>query len=139
MIDTDRVLALVDRIWNEGDLDAIDELYAENFAGHDPQNPLQGRDAMRAWVQEARSVVPDFHINLHETISEGDISVTRWTVSGTQRKEWRGMPPTGKAFVITGMTMSKFDGDKIVESWVNADNLGMLAQLGVIPAEASLM
>jgi len=86
---------------------------------------------------ETRTIVPDFHINLHETITEGDLSVTRWIASGTQAKEWRGIPATNKAFVISGMTMSKFEGDKIVESWVNTDNLGMLQQLGIVPETAS--
>lgn len=137
MIDTDRARALVDDIWNNGNLDAIDELYGENFAGHDPHNPIQGRGGMRAWVMETRSVVPDFHIKLHETVSEGDISVTRWTATGTQANEWRGIPASNKTFVISGMTMSRFDGGTIAESWVAADDLGMLTQIGVIPDMAS--
>lgn len=136
MIDIDRARTMVTAIWNDGDLDAIDELYAENFVGHDPQNPVQGRAGMKQWVADTRDMIPDFHINLHETIAEGDISVTRWTASGTHRKEWRGIPATNKTFVVSGMTMSKFDGDKIVESWLNADNLGMLQQLGVVPEMA---
>lgn len=136
MIDTARARAMIEAIWNDGDLDAIDELYAENFVGHDPQNPLQGREAMRAWVIEARTNVRDIHINLHETITEGDISVTRWTVSGTFAADWRSMPITGKTFVVPGMTMSKFEGDKVVESWIHTDNLGMLQQVGIVPEMA---
>ncbi len=137
MIDTDRTRALIDRIWNQGDLDAIDELYSDNFAGHDPQNPVQGRDGVRAWVEESLTAAPDIHINMHESIAEGDMMVLRWTASGTLQKDWRGIPASGQPFVVTGMTMSKYDGDKIVESWANSDNLGMLQQLGVIPAEAT--
>lgn len=133
MMDIDRARSLVEALWNEGDFDVIEELYADNFVGHDPHNPIQGRGGMRQWVEDTRRVMPDFHINLHETLTDGDMSVTRWTASGTQRGEWRGIPATNKTFVVTGMTMSKFDDDKIVESWVNADNLGMLQQLGIIP------
>lgn len=137
MIDTARARAMIEAIWNDGALQLIDELYAENFVGHDPQNPIQGRDAFRDWVMEARAAVPDFHINLHETVTEGDMTVTRWTASGTFAIDWRELPATGKAFVISGITMSKFDEGKIVEGWANTDNLGMLQQLGVVPETAS--
>ena len=136
MIDTERARALVEAIWNGKDMDAIEELFAENYVGHDPQNPVRGTAEVRAWVEGTLDVGPDFHINIHEMITSGDVSASRWTASGTQRKEWRGIPPTNKAFVMTGITMSKWDGDKVVESWVNADNLGMLQQLGIVPEMA---
>lgn len=137
MIDVARTRALVDEIWNKRNLDAIDELYAENFVGHDPQNPIQGRDGMREWVEETIHISPDIHLNLHETVAEGDLAVTRWTISGTHSAEWKSIPATHQPFVVTGMTLSKFLDGMIVESWVNADNLGMLQQLGIVPQVAT--
>ncbi len=136
MIDTDRSRSLVEAIWNDRNLDVIEDLYSENYVGHDPQSPVQGIAELRAWIENTLDVVPDFHINVHDMVTTGDISAARWTASGTQRKEWRGIPATNKAFVMTGITMSKWDGGKIVESWVNADNLGMLQQLGIVPEMA---
>lgn len=137
MIDADRIRSQVLALWNKGDLDVIDDLYAENFVNHDPQNPIQGRDALKAWVEETKVMAPDFHIELHETINDGDMAATRWTVAGTNTGDWRGIPATGKHFVVTGITMSKFDDGKIVESWVNADNLSMLQQLELVPQFAT--
>lgn len=138
MIDADRTRSMILSLWNHGDLDVIDELYAENFVGHDPQNPLHGRAEVRAWVEEALEVIPNFHIELHEQIAEGDMAATRWTAAGTHAKDWRGMPTSGKEFVVTGITISKFASDgKIVESWANADDLGALQQLGIVPQLAS--
>jgi len=94
---------------------------------------MQGRAGVLAWYEGVKSLSPDFHIDLHETVTEGDTAVTRWTASGTATGEWRGIPPTGKPFVITGMTMSKFSDGKIVESWANGDDLGLLQQLGLVP------
>lgn len=133
MIDAERARALLEEIFNQGNLDAIDELYTENFVGHEPQNPIQGREALKAWVQELRRVSPDFHMNLHETLVDGDMAATRWTVTRTHAADWRGMPATNRPYVVSGITMSKFSGGKIAESWVNADNLGMLQQLGIVP------
>lgn len=137
MIDVARTRALIDEIWNKRNLEAIDDIYAENFVGHDPQNPIEGRDGMREWIEEVIHISPDFHINLHETVAEGDVAVTRWTASGTHSSEWKGIPPTNRPYVVTGMTMSKFSDGLIVESWVNTDNLGMLQQLGIIPQVAT--
>lgn len=134
MIDRDRVRMLLDAMWNQGDAEALEELYAETYVGHDPQNPLQGRDALMTWWEETLEISPDFHLDIHDVAIDGDMSAMRWTVGGTQTKEWRSIPPTGNAWLITGMTMSKWENDKIVESWTNSDMLGLLQQLEVIPA-----
>ncbi len=136
MIDVARVRTLITELYNEGNLDVIDELFAENFSGHDPQNPIEGREGMREWVQEIRRISPDIHLNLHETVAEGDMTATRWTFSGTHSAEFRGIPATNLPYVISGMTMSKFSEGKVVESWIQADNLGMLQQIGVVPQMA---
>jgi len=60
--------------------------------------------------------------------------VVRVTYSGTQQGELMGIPPTGKPFSVTGIEIYRFDGGKIVEHWLEVDNLGMLQQLGVVPA-----
>ena len=46
-----------------------------------------------------------------------------------------GMPPTGKEITIGSINIHRLDGDKIVEQWVNSDALGLLQQLGAIPAQ----
>ncbi len=133
MIDIARVRDLIDAIWNRDDLDAIDQLFGENFVSHNPQNPIEGPDGFRAWYHEVKKWSPDFHINLHETVVQDDLVATRWTASGTDSGPFRSMTPTGKHYVVTGMTLSKFSDGKIVESWVNMDDLGLLQQLGVVP------
>ena len=63
-------------------------------------------------------------------------SAARWTMGGTATGEFRGIPGTGKTYVMTGMTFDKWEGDRIVEEWVNYDLLGALQQTGVIPETA---
>lgn len=136
MIDTQRVRSLILALWNEGDTDAIDELYAKKYVGHDPHNPLHGPGDVREWHDEVKASAPDFHIEIHDMVAEGDIGVSRWTASGTDTGGWQGMPATGKSWTVTGMTMSKFEDGKIVESWANADNLGLMQQIGLVPETA---
>lgn len=133
MMDIARTKAQIEALWNKGDLDVIESLYADNFVGHDPQNPVEGRDGVRAWYEEVKASAPDIHLNIDEIVAAGDMIASRWTVSGTDTGGWRGVPPTNQTWVINGMTMSKFHDDQIVESWSLADNLGLLQQMGLVP------
>lgn len=136
MIDTTRVRSLVEALWNDDDMDAVEELYSDKYIGHDPQNPLHGKQGVREWHDEVKASAPDFHINIHETLVDGDLTVSRWTASGTDTGGWRGAPATQQSWTITGMTMSKYEDGKIVESWANADNLGLMQQMGMVPEVA---
>ena len=69
---------------------------------------------------------------IEEQIAEGDKVATRWTVTGTHKGDYRGISPDGKVGTNTGITIHRIAGGKMVESWVNSDDLGMLQQLGVV-------
>lgn len=128
-----RMIDMLGRLWDEGDLDIIDDLYTENYVSHSPHNPLQGRAEVRAWVQEVLRAFPDFHINFHESIEQGDMMAVRWTASGTHRSDFRNIPATNKTVVIPGISISTFSGDQVAETWISLDDLGMMQQLGVVP------
>jgi predicted ester cyclase len=60
--------------------------------------------------------------------------VCRLTSRGTHQGELQGIPPTGKQITVPGMTINRIVDGKLAEEWVIVDTLGMLQQLGVIPA-----
>ncbi len=60
--------------------------------------------------------------------------ITRWTASGTHRSAFLGVPATGKQFAVTGITILRFAQGKIGEEWVNWDALGLMHELGTVPA-----
>jgi len=60
--------------------------------------------------------------------------VTRWTARGVNTGSLLGMPPSGRPVEVTGMSIERFAGGQIVESWVNFDLLGLLQQVGAVPA-----
>jgi steroid delta-isomerase-like uncharacterized protein len=125
-----------DRVWNKGDLDACDELFATHCTFHDPNFPVDGVTGLKEQVRQLRAANPDLHMDTHEILIDGDLSASRWTMGGTNRGEFRGIPATGKTYVMTGMECNKWEGDRIVESWVNYDLLGTFQQLGLIPETA---
>ena len=128
---------LTDEAWNNGRVDVCDELYAAHCSFHDPSFPVDGVAGIKQQIQQLRQAQPDLHMDVHDILVDGDLTVARWTIGGTARNEFRGLPATGKTYVMTGMTCDKWDGDRIVEEWVNYDLLGALQQLGIIPETAT--
>ena len=69
-----------------------------------------------------------------DVIAQGDRVVWRWTMRGTDTGGFMGRPPTGTAVEVAGVNIQRLDGGQIVEHWSFPDLLGMLRQLGVVPA-----
>jgi steroid delta-isomerase-like uncharacterized protein len=128
-------------IWNQGELNLIDDLMAEQYRNVDPATPgggiLQGRAAFRQLVTSYRTTFPDLHFTIEGQIAEGDTVATWWTAGGTMRGALNGMPATGKSGAVTGITISRFAGNRIVEDRVNWDTLGLLSALDLLPQLAT--
>src|SRR2546427_1772684 len=124
-------------VFSQGNIAAIDEICDANWTYHDPDpqgNWPRGPQGMRQLVNLYRSALPDLHFTIEDEVAEGDKVVTRWTARGTHKGELMGIPPTGRQATVTGITINRMANGKIVEDWVNFDALGMMQQLGVIPA-----
>ena len=123
-----------EEVFNAGNLDLIHELFAPNFVDHDPVNPLPGLDGVRQVVGMYRGAFPDLHITVEDWVAEGDKVVTRFRAQGTHKGPLLGITPTEKQVTVTGIDMLGFEHGKISEHWGNRDDLGMLQQLGAVPA-----
>jgi steroid delta-isomerase-like uncharacterized protein len=121
----------------DGDLDSLEETYAEDYVGHAPPFPdIVGLQAAKGFAMGYRQAFPDLLTTTEDLIAEGDKVVARWTTSGTHQGETEVFgPATGNRIEITGITIQRFgDNGKIVEGWTNADMLGQMQQLGMVPA-----
>jgi steroid delta-isomerase-like uncharacterized protein len=129
---------VLEEVFDRGRLDVADELFAPNFVGHDPAlpAPTTGVEAFKELVTGYRTAFPDLHVTVDEQVAEGTRVVTRWTAVGTHKGDLWGMTPTGKQATVTGITIDHVENGRIVESWTNWDTLGMMQQLGVVPAMA---
>jgi steroid delta-isomerase-like uncharacterized protein len=123
-----------EELWNTGNLAIADEVYATDFANHDPSTPdVRDLESYKEFIAACRIGLPDFHVTIEEMIAEGDKVASRWTARGTHQGELIGIPPTGKQATWTGMTINRFAGGTIVEAWWVKDMLSLLIQLGVVP------
>jgi steroid delta-isomerase-like uncharacterized protein len=129
----------VEEGWNKGALSVVDQLYAPNYVQHEPSPArVTSSEALKQYVSGYRTAFPDLHFSIDDLVAENDKVVWRFTSTGTQKGPFMGIPATGKQGTVTGMVMFRFDASRIAEGWVNIDALGLLQQLGIIPAPQQL-
>jgi steroid delta-isomerase-like uncharacterized protein len=133
----DKSRGIFEEVWNQKRVEKIDELVATDYIHHDVLSPdQQGIDAYKQFVHRYRNAFPDIHFKIEDEIADGDTVVIRWTVTGTHNGDLPGLPRTGKAISVTGITIARLSDGKFVEAWNNWDALGMMQQLGAVPTEA---
>jgi predicted ester cyclase len=128
----DVVRRYFDEIDRRGDVSVIDEFVSTDFVDH---GPSPGCTPDLAGLKQAfemfRTGSPGTH-RIDDIIAEGDKVVVRVTGEGVHEGELFGIPPTNRPMKVTGITILRVAGGKIVERWVEVDMLGALQQLGVI-------
>src|SRR5262245_46263000 len=123
-----------EEVWNQADESAIDRYIAENAGGNEPDFGA-GKEAFRAQWKKWHAAFPDLHFEVEDVIAEGDKVVTRWVLTGTHKGEFQGIPATGKAIRVNGMSLDRLAGGQIAEGFDGWDSLGLRQQLGALPKE----
>jgi steroid delta-isomerase-like uncharacterized protein len=126
----------VEEVFNQGNVNAIDELVAPDFIEHEelPPGIPTDREGVKQLSIMLRSAFPDLKATIDDVLAEGDKVVARMTWTGTQKGEFMGIPPTGKSVSIGVIDIVRFAGNKFVEHWGLMDSAGMMQQLGAVPA-----
>ena len=125
----------VEDVINEGNVDLVPELFSEAYVDHTrPPGAPEGLDGVRMIPAMFRGAFPDLHFAIEDMVGEGDVVATRVTGHGTNDGPFMGMPPTGREATWSSMGFFRVTDGKISEHWGVPDLLGLLTQLGVIPA-----
>ena len=122
-----------EQVFNEHRRDLVEEFLAENIELHG-SGLAPGLEVVKQWLTMFAAAFPDGHMTIEDVVAEEDRVVARTTFNGTHRGEMQGIPATGKTVDIPGITIFRLDNGKIAEGWLLNDNLGLMQQLGVIPA-----
>ncbi len=113
-------------VWNNGNLNLIDEMIADDFVRHLPNSwdppKIEGAAAFKEYMTNVRTIYPDFHREVHKRIAEGDMVASAWTVSGTNQE-------LNKKITVRGMSMTRYADGKAAEEWVTWDTADMQMQL----------
>ena len=128
-----------EEVWDRRQFALLDELLAPDFVFHAPVVPggIRGAAAYRERViAPLLAAFPDLQFRPAAYYTDGDAVVVAWTMRGTHRGPFQGIPATGKAFVVPGMIIAHVAGGRIREIRGVFDGLGLLQQLGVLPPPA---
>jgi steroid delta-isomerase-like uncharacterized protein len=125
----------IGQAFNAGDLAVVDELVATDYVLHFTPE-VDGPEGMKQFISIYRTAFPDYTCTIEDQVAEGDKVVTRWTVRGTQKGELMGISPTGKQVTMSGVVVDRLSNGRLLETWIQADTLGMLQQLGVVQVPA---
>jgi steroid delta-isomerase-like uncharacterized protein len=116
------VIRYLEEAWNKGNVDAVDELFTPELAAR-----------LKPLIQAFRAGFPDWNCVIDDFVVEGDKVVNRWTGTATHTGNFFGIPATGKAVTVEGITIHQIADGRIVQDWSQSDQLSVLQQLGVAP------
>jgi predicted ester cyclase len=130
-----RIRRLFEEPW-KGNWDVLDEIVAPGYVGWDSgrPEPIRGLESLREHLRAYGDAFPDARVTVHDQVAEGGKVATRWSGRGTNAGEIAEIAATGKEVTVSGLTISTLENGKVVEQWTTWDRLGMLVQLGAIPA-----
>ena len=126
-------------VWNQHSVPAMNRFYSRGYVHHDVSRPdVRDLDGYKAWGADLMQGLPDLHVAIDDVIADdGGKAVKRWTATGTHSGTLAGIPPTGKKVRFSGVSVYRMEGDRVAESWYVYDLMGLLQQLGVLPAPAA--
>jgi len=119
-------------LFNEGRLDLVPELLAEDYVNHSPGwNGLStGRDGVAEVVRVMRAAFPDLHYEIDELVVGETAVAARTTVTGTHAGPFAGLAPSGRTFRVEQITIEHLREGRIVAHHRVTDELSLLRQLG---------
>lgn len=131
-------LRFYDEFWTRGNADAADELIAEDFVHEQfPDGWPAGREGFKRLVHAWRAAFPDMRETPSLLLSDGDWVVARFTLEGTHRGDFYGIPATQRKVTAEGVDLLRFR-DGLIAEWIYyEDALGVFAQLGALPPDLS--
>jgi steroid delta-isomerase-like uncharacterized protein len=129
------IQAFIEEVLNQQRLDRAVDLVKQDFVELDPlPGQEQGREGLKAILGVLWSAFPDMHWIVKEMVAEGEKVVTRFVWTGTHRGTFLGIPATGRSVGVKGVVIDRLEDGKMAESCILMDTMGLMQQLGVLPA-----
>ena len=122
--------------WNAGDLDGYLSLYDEGIRLHGYSPEPMDKVQVRGFYEGIFSAFDTPKLTFDEVLWDGDACAIRFTMTGRHVQEFMGVPATGTTIILPGITILHFRADQVIERFSQADMLGLLVQVGAVPAPA---
>jgi steroid delta-isomerase-like uncharacterized protein len=126
-----------DEVWNKGRREAIAELLAPDGVIHEGSTSSAGPEGFYPFFDRIAASFSELHVNVHDTLIDGDKICVRWTSTGKHTGGGLGMAPSGVTIHITGISILRVAGGKLIEGWQNWDMLGLMEQISGVGRSAT--
>src|SRR5690242_10687034 len=129
-----------DEVWNKQQAATIDRLLAPDVIAHgladENGNEIRGPSEFKKFFVQFTKAFPDIHVEVADTISEGDKIAARCIVTGTHRGDTLGVPGSNKPIRFTGIAILRIKDGRIAEAWNSFDFQGLSKQIGALVQHA---
>lgn len=129
-----------DEVWNNKNEAAIDEMLADDVEAYGlvdgRGNPVTNKETFMGIWHQFTEVYPDLHVEVEDTLSDGDRAMARCRVTGTHRGSGFGFPATGTEVNFTGVLTVEVKDGKIIKAWNEFNFMTMFQQLGAVTLAA---
>ena len=117
----------------QGKFDHLEEIYGPGYVNRAFPHDLTLEED-NASTRTVRAAIPELKISIDHIVGEGDLVAVHWRATGANTVAAPPFPGTGRSVVIDGISLFRFQHDRIVEEWSTYDNLATMEQLGMLPA-----
>ena len=124
-----------DEVFNQRDVALVDQIAVSDYVEHDPfPGHGDGLADLKARVELILGAMNPLRFDVQDIVAEGDKVVVRWVQRGAQSGAFMGIPATGRQFTMAGIDIHRLRDGRLAEHWHVVDLLGLLQQLGALPA-----
>jgi len=123
--------------WGDNTVHQSVDFIAPNYKNHQLPDAAEGRSTKT--LDEWKALVANFHkgfsdvkMEVLQQVAEGNYVCSRWQMTAKHTGDFAGLAPTGKSSTWTGVHTDRYEGGKLVESWVDWDKYSFLKGLGLV-------
>ena len=127
------IRTFIEEAFNKGNFSVLEEFIHPEYRYYSPDSQLNGIGQLKEFIHSFRTAFPDLYLQIDDLFISDNRSCTLFTLKGTHKVDFMGIPATKKPVEVQGMVMSRLKDSKIFEEWEILDNLTFYQQLGVVP------
>jgi predicted ester cyclase len=118
-----------EEVWNKGRREAIAQMLSPDSVVHEGGMDTAGPDGFYPYYDRLSATFSEIHFDIDDSLANDDTTCVRWVFTAKHSGEGLGIDPTGVKISVTGITVLRVGGGKLLEGWQNWDMLGLMEQL----------
>jgi predicted ester cyclase len=127
----------VDEVFVRGNANAIEDLVTDGFRSHAWAKDFgipDGPEGVRQFIAIMETAFSNAEVRVEDILAEGDEVAVRYVYEADHTGALMGIEATGERIRLPGIFIARLEKGKLAEYWRQEDHLGLMQQLGAMPA-----